>query len=60
MKKQKKRNRYQEKLTWDSTMSLGELTHHIGKKMTEKVVKSKRDYTRKAKHKNKPEEDGSY
>ena len=53
MKKQKKTNRYQEKLTWDSTMSWGELTHHIGKKMTEKVVKSKKDYTRKTKHKNK-------
>tara|TARA_B100001564_G_C20635461_1_gene669471 strand:- start:187 stop:303 length:117 start_codon:yes stop_codon:yes gene_type:complete len=38
---------------------LGELAHQIGKKMTEKVVKSKRDYTRKKKHKNK-EEDGNY
>ena len=57
MKKRKKQNRYQEKLTWDSTTSLGELAHQIGKKMTEKVVKSKRDYTRKKKHKNK-EEDG--
>jgi len=34
-------------------MSWGELTHQIGKKMTEKVVKSKKDYTRKTKHKNK-------
>jgi len=31
---------------------LGDLAHQIGKKMTEKVVKSKRDYTRKKKHKN--------
>ena len=53
MKKHKKKSRYQEKLTWDSTMSWGELTHQIGKKMTEKVVKSKKDYTRKTKHKNK-------
>ena len=59
MKNQKKKSKYQEKLTWDSTTSLGELAHQIGKKMTEKVVKSKRDYTRKKKHKNK-EEDGNY
>ena len=52
MKNQKKKPKYQEKLTWDSTISLGELAHQIGKKMTEKVVKSKRDYTRKKKHKN--------
>ena len=58
MKNQKKQNRYQEKLSWDSTTSLGELAHQIGKKMTEKVVKSKRDYTRKKKHKNNKEEDG--
>tara|TARA_B100001287_G_scaffold219599_1_gene188575 strand:- start:397 stop:507 length:111 start_codon:yes stop_codon:yes gene_type:complete len=36
------------------------MAHEIGRKMTEKVVKSKRDYTRKKKHKNKSEEDGSY
>ena len=52
MKNQKKKSKYQEKLNWDSTISLGELAHQIGKKMTEKVVKSKRDYTRKKKHKN--------
>ena len=46
MKKQKKQNRYQEKLDWDD-MTIGELSHHIGKKMTEKVVKSKKQYTRK-------------
>ena len=46
MKKQKKQNRYQEKCDWDD-MTIGELSHHIGKKMTEKVVKSKKTYTRK-------------
>ena len=51
MKKQKKQNRYQEKVDWDD-MTVGELSHHIGKKMTEKVVKSKRTYSRKTKHKN--------
>ena len=50
MKKQKKQNRYQEKVDWDD-MTIGELSHHIGKKMT-KVVKSKRTYSRKTKHKN--------
>ena len=54
MKKQKKQNRYQEKVEWDD-MTIGELSHHIGKKMTEKVVKSKRTYSRKAKHKNREE-----
>ena len=57
MKKPKKKSTYQEKLTWDSTISLGEMAHEIGKKMTEKVVKSKRDYTRKKKHKNNNLED---
>jgi len=52
MKKQKKQNRYQEKVDWDN-ITIGELSHEIGRKMTEKVVKSKRDYTRKKKHKNK-------
>jgi hypothetical protein len=41
-------------------MSVGELSHHIGKKMTEKVVKSTKDYTRKKKHRNNLEEDGDY
>jgi len=58
MKQQKKQSRYQEKFDRDDEMSVGELSHHIGKKMTEKVVKSKRDYTRKEKHKNNIEEDG--
>tara|TARA_B100000497_G_scaffold121083_1_gene150356 strand:+ start:3690 stop:3827 length:138 start_codon:yes stop_codon:yes gene_type:complete len=33
-------------------MSVGELSHHIGKKMTEKVQKSQKDFKRKPKHKN--------
>jgi|TARA_R110000851_G_scaffold2472_6_gene9810 hypothetical protein len=33
-------------------MSVGELSHHIGKKMTEKVQKSSKDFKRKPKHKN--------
>ena len=40
MKKQKKKNRYQEKLSWDD-MTYGGTSHHIGKKTTEKVHKSK-------------------
>ena len=52
MKRQKKQNRYQEKCDWDD-MTIGERSPHIGKKMTEKVVKSKKAYTRKTKHKNK-------
>jgi len=32
-------------------MSVGELSHHIGKKMTEKVQKSTKDFRRKPKHK---------
>jgi hypothetical protein len=51
MKKQKKPNRYQEKFDSDDKMSVGELSHHIGKKMTEKVQKSTKDFRRKPKHK---------
>lgn len=50
MKKQKRKNQYQEKLTWDD-MSYGEASHHIGKKTTERVHKSKKDYSRKGKSK---------
>ena len=46
-----KKGRYKEKLDWDD-MSYGEASHHVGKKMTEKVHKSKKDYRRKPKHKN--------
>lgn len=34
-------------------MTHGEASHHIGKKMTERTHKSKKDYTRKEKHKGK-------
>ena len=39
----KKKGRYKEKLDWDD-MTQGEAAHHIGKKMTEKVEKSKKDF----------------
>ena len=39
---------YKEKLDWDD-MTHGEASHHIGKKMTEKVHKSQKDYKRKPK-----------
>ena len=39
------KNRYQENVDWDD-MTHGEASHHIGKKMTEKVHKSKKDYKR--------------
>lgn len=57
MKKQKKQNPYQEKFDSDENMTVGEASHHIGKKMTEKVVTSKRDYNRKNKHKRTPFDD---
>ena len=52
MKQQKKQKPYQEKFDSDDRMSVGELSHHIGKKMTEKVQKSSKDFKRKPKHKN--------
>ena len=59
MKKQKKKNRYQEKLSWDD-MTYGEASHHIGKKTTEKVHKSQKDYNRKKKHKNRGFDDNDW
>ena len=56
MKKQKKKSPHQEKLSWDD-MTYGEASHHIGKKMTEKTHKSKKDYSRKSKRKNRNIED---
>ncbi len=56
MKKQKKKNQYQEKLSWDD-MTYGEASHHIGRKTTERTHKSKKDYSRKTKHKNRNIED---
>ena len=32
--------------------SLGEAAHHVGKRMTQQTVPSKKKYTRKKKHKN--------
>ena len=48
----KSKSTYNQKLEWDD-MTHGEASHHIGKKMTERTHTSKRDYTRKAKHKGK-------
>ena len=42
------KRRYQEKVDWDD-MSHGEAKHHIRKKLSQKVVKSKKDYKRKPK-----------
>jgi hypothetical protein len=47
----KNKKQYQEKLDWDD-MSYGEASHHIGKKTTEKVHKSQKDFKRNPKHKN--------
>ena len=51
MKQRKKQKPYQEKFDSEDGMSVGELSHHIGKKMTEKVQKSQKDFKRKSKHK---------
>ena len=47
----KKKNLYQDKVEWDDT-SFGEVSHQVGKKMTEKTHKNKSDYKRKPKYKN--------
>lgn len=52
MKQQKNKSRYQERFDSEDEMSIGEVSHHIGKKMTEKVQKSTKDFKRKSKHKN--------
>ena len=49
MSKKKKKD-----LDFNGGWSSGEAAHHIGKKMTEKVVKSKKEFKRKPKHKQKP------
>jgi len=51
MKQRKKRKPYQERFDSDDKMSVGELSHHIGKKMTEKVQRSTKEFRRKPKHK---------
>lgn len=38
-------------LDFNGGWSAGEAAHHVGKRMTEQVVKSKKTYTRKEKHK---------
>ena len=48
------KSKYQKNLEWDD-MNYGEAYHYIGKKMTEKVEKTKRDY-KKPKYKNWDEE----
>jgi hypothetical protein len=45
----KKKGSYKDKLDWDD-MTHGEASHHIGKKMTEKVHTSQKDYKRKPKN----------
>lgn len=42
---------YQDKLDFNGGWSKGEAAHHIGKKTTERVVKSKKLYFRKEKYK---------
>ena len=44
------------KLDFNGGWTPGEAAHHIGKKMTQQTVKSKKAYTRKKKHKNKDDE----
>ena len=43
------KSKYRNKVEWDD-MTHGEASHHIGKKMTEKVHKSKKDFKRKPKY----------
>lgn len=43
------KSKYRNKVEWDD-MTYGEASHHIGKKTTEKVHKSKKDFKRKPKH----------
>ncbi len=50
MKQRKKRKPYQERFDSDDMMSVGELSHHIGKKMTEKVQRSSKGFKRNPKH----------
>jgi len=46
-----KKTTYQDKLDFNGDWTRGEASHHIGKKTTERVHKSKKTYTRKEKHK---------
>lgn len=53
------KSNYRKKLDWDD-MSYGEAQHHIGKKTTQKIHKSKKDFKRKSKYKNNWEDDLDY
>jgi len=48
-----KNKKHKDTLDFNGGWTSGEAARHIGKKMTEQVVKSKKVYTRKKKHKNK-------
>lgn len=50
---------YKQKVDWDD-MSYGEAKQHIGKKTTQKVHKSQKDYSRKGKNKRNWEDDLDY
>jgi len=45
-----------DKLDFNGGWTIGEAAHHVGKKMKEQVIKDKRKYNRKKKHKNKDED----
>lgn len=47
----KKKTLYQGNVDWDDT-TFGEVSHQIGKRMTEKIQTTKTDYKRKPKYKN--------
>jgi len=50
LNKMKKNKDYQKKVNWDD-MSIGEASHHIGKKMTEKIHRPKNKIGKKPKYK---------
>lgn len=49
-KKVSKKRRFDDELDFNGNWTAGEASHHIGKRMTEKVIKSKKPYSRKQKH----------
>ncbi len=51
-----KKKKNDDKLDFNGGWSPGEAAHHISKKMTQQTQKSKKNYTRKKKHKNKDDE----
>lgn len=46
-----KRRKFDDELDFNGNWGVGEASHHIGKRMTEKVIKSKKPYSRKSKYK---------